>query len=159
MKRIIMLSVIVAFLGISCSLSKEDKLYRTTVDGTWQLTNVDYTGAQGQFSSVLFKDADAKCFGGSTWYFNHINSTGYYDIPQGLDCVGGQRDIRWSILDQNGIQQLQFKFIDEKKKDITGYGFRLTIDYLDDTSMTLRSSVSVDGEPVNVIYKFQKINQ
>lgn len=148
---------VVAFLSFSCSLTKENKLYRSHIKGTWQLTEVAYSGAKGQFSSVLFKDAEEKCFERSEWYFNSNNSTGYYNIIKGQDCTPGQRDIRWSIISEGGVQQLQFKTIDAKRKDINDYGFRLYIDYLDDYTMRLRSNVNAEGEAVNVIYKFQRI--
>lgn len=158
MKRIILLTAVVAFLGFSCSLTKENKLYRSTLNGTWKLTEVNYGGAEGKFSSVLFKDADAACFQGSTWTFNANNSVGSYTIAQGQDCVAGQRNFRWSVYEGSGLQQLQFKFVDEKRKDINNYGFRLNIDYLGDATMKLRSNVNVEGEPINVIYQFEKIN-
>lgn len=159
MKRIIILSAVIAFLGISCSLTKENKLYRSTLNGKWQLTEVSYSGADGKFSSVLFKDSPATCFKGSNWYFNANNSTGYYTISQGEGCIAGQRYLRWSIYEGSGLQQLQFKFIDEKRKDINGYGFRLNIDYLDDSTMKLHSNVSAEGTPLKVIYQFQKVSQ
>lgn len=149
----------VACLSISCSLNKEAKLYRSSMNGTWELTQVSYDGAEGTFTSVLFKDADAKCFEGSSWFFNGNNSLGHYTLPEGKDCVAGQRAIRWSVYGQSGAQQLQFKFIDAKRKDINDYGFRLNILQLDDAQMKLSSNVNVEGETIQVIYHFQKINK
>ncbi len=159
MKQIKVLLVFVTLLATSCSLTKENRLYRSTINGTWQLTEVAYHGAEGKFSSILFQDADAECFEGSSWFFNANNSLGYYTLAQGENCGAGQRDIRWSVYDINNVQKLQFKFVNEKHKNITPYGFRLHIDFLDDTVMNLHSDVSVDGESVRVIYKFKKINQ
>ena len=56
-----------------------------------------------------------------------------------------------------GNSQLQFKFIDEKRNDISGgVGYRLNIETLTEQSMTLKSNVSVDGETVTVVYDFTK---
>lgn len=53
--------------------------------------------------------------------------------------------------------QLQFKFIDDKYKDISGgLGFRLDIAALSETQMRLQSKVTVDGAPVTVVYEFIK---
>ncbi len=159
MKRISMLLMAMAFFAISCSLTKENKLYRRTINGTWELTEVIYEGAEGQFTSTLFQDSDAKCFEGSTWFFNANNSLGYYSLPEAEDCLGGQRNIRWSVYGNENSQQLQFKLIDEKRNDITSDGFRLGIAHLDDEKMRLFSDVQVEGEPIRVVYKFQKRNQ
>lgn len=156
MKKMMILTAIIAFWSTSCSLTKENKLYRSTLNGNWELTEVSYEGAEGKFTSVLFKDAAAECFEGSTWSFNSNTSLGYYSIPQTQECVAGQRNIRWSVYEANGLQQLQFKFVDEKRKNINDYGFRLNIDYLDDTTMKLHSNVNVEETPVKVVYQFRK---
>lgn len=156
MKKIIFATALI-FLITSCSLSKQNKLYRSSINGTWRLNNVSYEGLDGTFSSILFKDADAKCFEGSTWFFRSNNSTGHYRIEKGGNCMLGERYIRWSIQENNNAQLLQLKFIDNKKKDLNNYGFRLTIDYLDEQSMKLHSIANVEGEIVHVVYKFTKI--
>ncbi len=159
MKRTSIFLIVLVFLATSCSLTKENKLYRSTINGTWQLTEVTYNGAKGNFTSTLFKDADAKCFEGSKWFFNANNSLGYYFLSQSQNCIAGKRDIRWSVYEKNNVQQLQFKLVNEKRKDINDYGFRLDIDYLDNEKMELHSDVRVEGEAVRVVYNFQKINQ
>lgn len=141
---------------ISCGLSKENRTSRKTINGTWELSKISYEGAQGYFKSTLFGDAKAQCFEGSEWYFLANNSTGYYDIPQKDDCFSGKRNIRWAVVDVNGTpSQFQFKFIDEKKKDISGgYGYIFTIRSLTDTAMTISTDVNADGEKVTVVYQF-----
>jgi hypothetical protein len=131
---------------------------RKMVDGTWTLDNVGYEGSEGDFKAQLFDDADAVCFEGSTWFFRNNNSTGSYTIPSGSLCSGGERNIRWSIIEnQGGGEQLQFKFIDEKKNDIYGRtGYRLDLVSLSPSEMTLSSDVTVDGSPVSVIFEFSR---
>ena len=147
-----------SLLFLSCSLSKEVREARKTVDGTWTLQNVGYAGNEGDFKAILFNDAEAVCFEGSTWFFRNNNSTGNYTIPQGSLCSGGMRNIRWSIIENEGSgRQLQFKYIDEKKNDINGRtGYRMDIVSLGMNQMTLKSDVQVDGAPVSVTYEFQK---
>ena len=146
-------------LLFSCSLSKEVREQRKTINGTWTLQNVSYADAEGDFKAKLFDDADAFCFEGSTWYFLENNSTGSYTINSNTAaCPAGTRNIRWSVAeDPSGDDRLQFKFIDEKKKDIygrTGYG--MDIKSLTSSQMTLQSRVTVDGAPVSVMYEFTK---
>lgn len=142
----------------SCSTSKQVRDDRKVVDGTWTLENVGYEGSEGDFKAQLFNDAEAVCFEGSTWFFRNNNSTGSYTIQPGSLCSGGERNIRWSIIEnQGGGEQLQFKYIDEKKNDIYGRtGYRLDLISLTPSQMTLRSDVTVDGNPVSVVYEFTK---
>ena len=152
--------VILAFLALqSCSISKEVRQQRNLISGTWTLTDISYENNEGSFSATLFNDADAICFEDSNWFFRDNNSTGRYTIKQGSLCEGGDRSIRWSVLKnpESYSSQLQFKFIDEKRKDISGgLGYRLNIERLTATEMQLKSNVRVDGEAISVIYEFQK---
>ncbi|SIS70698.1 Lipocalin-like domain-containing protein [Zobellia uliginosa] len=153
------LMLALALVVASCSLSKEVREQRKTINGTWLLEDVGYEGDGGSFKSMLFNDANGFCFEGSKWSFLENNSTGSYTIPTSNSiCPGGARNIRWSVLEnENGNDKLQFKFIDEKKKDLYGRtGYRLEILSLSDSQMRLKSDVNVDGSPVSVIYNFVK---
>lgn len=152
-----MLLLSVGFLS-SCSVSKSARQDRSVLNGYWILSNVSYQGSQGKFSSVLFNDADAKCFEGSNWFFRNNNSTGSYVLANNGDCNQDERFIRWSVVEREGMSdQLQFKFIDDKYKDISGgLGYRLDIASLSATQMSLNSKVTVDGTPITVVYEFIK---
>ncbi|HET8735657.1 MAG TPA: lipocalin family protein, partial [Pricia sp.] len=141
-----------------CSMSKQVREDRKVIDGTWTLENVSYEGSEGTFKARLFNDAEAVCFEGSTWFFRNNNSTGSYTIPSGSLCSGGKRNIRWSMVEkQGGGEQLQFKYIDEKKNDINGNtGYRLDLVSLTQSGMTLESDVTVEGNPVSVVYEFSR---
>jgi len=156
LKKLIFLLVFTTGLVNSCSVSKAARQDRSVLTGNWILSNVSYQGSQGQFTSVLFNDADASCFEGSTWFFRNNNSTGSYLLGNGSNCDAAERFIRWSVVDREGMaSQLQFKFIDEKYKDISGgLGYRLDIEVLNDQQMRLTSKVSVDGQPLTVVYDF-----
>ncbi|QLE02617.1 lipocalin family protein [Galbibacter sp. BG1] len=143
----------------SCGLSKDNKDSRKSLDGTWQLTNIDYQNNPGYYKSVLFNDVSAKCFEGSEWFFRSNNSTGYYNIQAPGECAPGQRNIRWSIQDDaNGNPtKFQFKFIDEKKNDISGgYGYVFQINSLSPQQMVISADAPVGSENVTVVYEFTK---
>jgi hypothetical protein len=154
--------IIILSLGLlasSCGISKEVRAQRNLISGTWTLNNVRYENNQGMFKAVVFNDADAICFEDSNWYFRDNNSTGRYTIEQGSLCQGGDRYIRWSVVSDpaNYTNQLQFKFIDEKRNDVSGgLGYRLNITKLTAEEMTLKSNVMVNAKPVTVVYEFTK---
>lgn len=157
-KNSVVLSALFLLLA-SCSLSKEIKQQRNTINGTWILNDVSYEGDGSNYKAKLFNDADSFCFEGSSWYFFENNSTGSYTINSSTGaCPSGVRNIRWSVLDDpSGANRLQFKYIDEKKKDVYGrVGYGMDIISLTSTSMTLKSNVNVEGERVGIIYTFNK---
>tara|TARA_R110000868_G_scaffold145181_1_gene365084 strand:- start:3918 stop:4400 length:483 start_codon:yes stop_codon:yes gene_type:complete len=158
MKKIVVASLILTVLLSSCSASKAIHQKRNLISGTWILTNVSFADQPGTFKSVLFNDAQDICFEGSNWFFRDNNSTGRYTINPSSLCTGGDRFIRWSVIDNDyGTSQLQFKPIDENRKDISGgLGYRLDITSLTATNMTLKSKVTANGSPVSVIYEYTK---
>lgn len=159
MKHYILLGLFLA-LGIqSCSTTRGVRDQRGLIDGSWTLTDISYADNQGAFKATLFNDADAICFEGSQWQFLENNSTGKYTITPGSLCTGGDRYIRWSVLQrpENYNSLLQFKFTDARHKDIGGgIGYSLTIETLTATEMQLKSNVQVNGEPLSIIYQFSK---
>jgi hypothetical protein len=159
MKPKFILLIAAAMLLSSCGASKLARDQRNLISGTWSMNDVSYENNQGLFKAVVFNDADAICFEGSDWFFRDNNSTGRYTIKGGSLCSGGDRFIRWSVIDspENYNSMLQFKYIDENRKDISGgVGYRLTIATLTPSEMILKSNVTVDGKPVTVVYKFTK---
>jgi len=157
-KKLILLSAVALILG-ACTNTKSVRSQRNLFSGTWSLDNIRYENNTGNFQSVLFNDAKDICFEGSEWFFRDNNSTGRYTIKQGSLCQGGDRRIRWSVIEpqQNYSSQLQFKFIDENYKDISGgVGYRLNIATLNEQQMVLKSNATVDGELVTIVYEFSK---
>ncbi|MEM8848306.1 MAG: lipocalin family protein [Bacteroidota bacterium] len=158
-QKAFLLATILGLLLMSCSVSKSARTQRNLFSGTWTLDDISYENNTGNFKSVIFNDSEDICFEGSDWFFRDNNSTGRYTISQSSLCQGGDRFFRWSVVEpaQNYSSQLQFKFIDEKRKDVSGgFGYRLNISSITEQAMTLRSNVSVDGEPVTIVYKFTK---
>ncbi len=158
MKNAIMTLFIAGVLLSSCSVSKSARTQRNLFSGSWSLDNVSYENNTGNFQSVIFGDSRDICFEGSDWFFRDNNSTGRYTIESGSLCQGGDRFFRWSVVEPaDRLSQLQFKFIDENRKDISGgVGYRLDIANLTEQNMTLKSNVSVEGEPVTIVYEFSK---
>lgn len=158
MKKIIILSIILSVVLSSCSATKVAREQSNLLSGTWTLNDVSYVNQEGTFKSVLFNDAQDICFEGSNWFFRDNNNTGRYTLTSSSACQGGDRFIRWSVITNDyGTNELQFKMIDEKRKDISGgLGYRLTIKTLTENSMILESKVAVDGSPISVIYEFSK---
>lgn len=156
MRKSILIVAAFTMLATACSVSKAARGQRNLLSGSWTLDNIRYENNTGSFQSTLFNDAKDICFEGSGWFFRDNNSTGRYTISPSTLCNGGDRFIRWSVVD-GSPNQLQFKFIDEKLKDIAGgKGYRLNIAELTEGSMTLKSNVSVEGEVVTVVYEFTK---
>ena len=104
---------VLALFLMSCSITKSVRDQRNLISGTWTLDDISFEGNQGTFKAVLFNDADAICFEGSNWFFRDNNSTGRYTIKTGSLCSGGDRFIRWSVVEraENYSGQLQFKFM------------------------------------------------
>lgn len=155
-KKLILLLGIILIYTVSCSVSKTNRTSRTTVDGYWTLNNISFENA-GAFKATLFNDAEAICFEGSEWFFRANNSTGQYNLKSASICDSSTRYIRWSIV-EGDPNQLQFKFTDEKKNDLTGSGYRLNISTLSDQQMILKSNTMADGENVTIVYEFTKRN-
>ncbi len=151
-----MLLLVLATLASSCSVSKAAREQRNLLSGSWTLTDVSYENGTGNFQSVLFNDAKDICFEGSDWFFRDNNSTGRYTITQSSLCEGGDRRIRWSVID-GSPNRLQFKMIDDKYKDISnGVGYRLNISSLTANEMTLKSNATVGADRVTIVYQFTK---
>lgn len=155
-KAVLLSSIFLILLSFGCSATKDARNQQNLLSGSWTLDNIRYENNTGNFQATLFNDARDICFEGSGWFFRNNNSTGRYTLSPSSLCTGGDRFIRWSVV--NGSpNQLQFKFIDDKSKDISGgTGYRLNITDLNEQEMTLKSNVSVDGETVTVVYEFTK---
>lgn len=158
MRDCLLLVICLTFFASSCSVSKAAREKRNLLSGTWTLDDVSYENGTGNFKSILFNDAQDICFEGSDWFFRDNNSTGRYTLASSSLCNGGDRYIRWSVVDspENYSSQLQFKLIDEKNKDISGLGYRLNISTLTVNEMVLKSNATVDGKVINIVYKFSK---
>lgn len=156
MNKTLILFVALATIVTSCSVSKQARQQESMLSGTWTLNNISYENSEGNFSSVILNDAKDICFEGSDWFFRNNNNTGRYTIGASTLCEGGDRFIRWSVVD-GSPNQLQLKRIDEKNKDISGgVGYKLNIAEMTENSMTMKSNVAVGNDRVTIVYEFTK---
>ena len=161
MKRIIGISVTIVCLGFlsACSVSKEAKSIKKTINGDWILQTINVEGINSKFKAKVFNEADFNCFIGSNWHFVSNNSMGSYTIPAtttGCDAI--TRNIRWSVYEPKGAEkEFQFKRLDEKKNPMDdNNGFRLSVGSISDNSMQLRSAITFEGKPGTFVYNFVK---
>ncbi len=159
------LSVLVAAFAVlliasSCSGSKEVRSSRKTIDGSWQLQTITTEGITGKIKAQVLDEADFNCFVGSSWKFNKNNSLGSYSIAaNGTECAALTRNIRWSVVEENGVAKIfQYKRVDNKYKDMDEgkAGFRFTIVSLDDKTMQLRNDITFENKPAAFIYNFTR---
>lgn len=155
MKKLLLFSCLMIFA--SCSLSKQNRSYRSMINGQWTLQSVTHPNNPGDYNGELFATANAFCYNGSSWNFVSNNSTGSYSFSN-ANCNNAANLIRWSIFEPgDGSHQFQFKPIDEKKKSINNNaGFRLNIDSLTETSMILSTTINVEGSPFLINLNFIK---
>lgn len=153
---------LIVFLSLifftSCSVSKEARTSKSTINGKWHLETVTTEGITGQIKAQILNEAPLPCFIGSNWSFNQNNSLGSYAISQNAgECVAVTRNLRWSIYEAKDEPILfQFKKLDDKLKPVDegNAGYRFTIVKLDDKSMQLRNDISFEGKPASFIYNF-----
>ena len=146
------------FFLASCSMSKEARTFRSSIDGKWQLQTVTTEGITAKVKAQILNEADLNCFIGSNWSFNQNNSLGSYTISQNAgECVAVTRNIRWSIYEAKDEPKLfQFKKLDDKLKPVEegNAGYRFTIIKLDNNSMQLRNDINFESKPASFIYNF-----
>ncbi|MBA6154456.1 lipocalin family protein [Gelidibacter maritimus] len=152
------ITLFMAALLVSCSLSKIEKSARNTIDGNWVLNSVTYD-EPGVFNTILFEDATASCFTDSQWFFRSNNSTGTYTIID-TDCSTGVRYFRWAaneIGKDTGDFEFTLKFTDEKKNDLEDKtGYRMKMKYLDANSMQITQTIQFEGKPFNINLNFTR---
>jgi Lipocalin-like domain len=149
--------LILATFAISCSVSKESRGMKKTINGNWVLQTITTEGITGVVKTKVFNEAEFSCFIGSEWNFISNNSMGSYTIVDlTKECPSTKRLIRWSIYEpENAPKEFQFKRLDDKKDPMDdGSGYRLTVVQLDDNNMKLRSNITFAGNPAAMIYNF-----
>lgn len=143
----------------ACSVSKQGRTMKKSINGEWTLQTVNTEGINTQFAAKVFNEADLNCFLGSSWRFNSNNSSGSYSLVGGTKgCSTMQRNIRWSIYEQTGVsKEFQFKRLDDKLNPMDdNNGFRLGITMLEGNTMQLKSAITFEGKPGNIVYNFVK---
>ena len=151
--------LMMAGLLSACASSKEGRSIKNNIDGEWTLQTVNTEGINSKFTAKVFNETDLNCFIGSSWKFNANNSLGTYNLVGGTTgCATLERNFRWSIYEPAGApKEFQFKRLDEKLKPMDdNNGFRLTVSMIDGSSMQLKSAITFEGKPGNIVYNFTK---
>ncbi len=129
------------------------------IKGEWVIKTISIEGTDARVKATVFNEADFNCFIGSTWNFIANNSLGTYMLPNNAaGCSSITRNIRWSIDEPEGDERkFQFKRLDDKKNPVDdNNGFRLSVATLTETSMQLKSALTFEGKPINIVYNFEK---
>ena len=150
--------VLLSFLT-ACSVSKEGRSMKKTINGDWTLQTINVEGINSKFTAKVFNEADFNCFIGSNWNFISNNSMGSYTLAvNSTSCPAVTRLIRWSVYEpKDAEREFQFKRLDDKKDPMDdNNGYRLSVTSLSDDAMQLKSSISFEGKPGSIIYNFVK---
>ncbi len=151
--------MIMVALLTACSATKQGRTMKNSINGSWNLQTINTEGINAKFTAKIFNEADLNCFIGSSWDFISNNSTGTYTLVGGTTgCSTLQRNIRWSIYEpKDAPQEFQFKRLDEKRNPMDdNNGFRLSVTMLDNNTMQLKSAITFEGKPGNIVYNFVK---
>lgn len=143
----------------ACSASKEGRTMKKTINGDWTLQTINTEGIDAKFKAQIFNEADLNCFVGSNWNFVSNNSSGSYTLAGNTTgCTSLERKITWSIYEPKGAEkEFQFKRMESKNKSMDdNAGFRLNVTTLTDNIMQLKSAITFENKPGNIVYNFVK---
>lgn len=162
MKKILLLFI--TSLLVSCGASKttSGEPKEKTLKGEWEISDVKFQGKQGTYKAKMFGFDDTSCFKNSTWMFIPNNNTGKFTTAaNNSTCESKTARIIWSFVQSETGKLLQFKYVNEKNKNIDAMnrGYQLKIKSLTPTSMTATVSVIVNGSPFDVHLIFNKISE
>jgi hypothetical protein len=154
-----LITVLVIITFSACSVSKEARSMKKSINGDWVLQTITTEGITGVVKTKIFNEAEFGCFIGSEWNFISNNSMGSYNIVDNAKaCVPLKRFIRWSIYEPEGLaKEFQFKRLDDKKNAMdNGDGYRLKITELESDHFKLKTEIVFDGHAGAIIYNFVK---
>lgn len=159
MKNLTLLLLFLSLLGCGAKQSVSELPGKRILKGTWEVTNIDFIGAEGVYKAFLFDAADSACFKGSEWVFIPNNASGRFTTnASNSACDVLNYRIIWSFLEVGNSKFFQFKYADEKNrpqsKDKSGY--RADINELTAGNMTITVPSTYEGKSFNVVMKFEK---
>jgi hypothetical protein len=163
MKTLNILLTTACFLLITamnaCSPSKIAASDGSTVNikGAWTVQDVDFEGiSKTGFKVTVFNDVSYTCFVGSQWNFEG-SGNGTYTIPSTQDCLTGERNIYWSLQNENGVTFFQFKKLrpGDKATKVTD-GYQLKVKSMEPTAMVLQDQILFEGKTIYINYHFTR---
>jgi hypothetical protein len=150
-------ALIIVLWLVTCSVSKEGRIIKKAINGSWVLQTVTTEGITGSFKSRIFNEADFSCFIGSEWNFSKKGTGSYAIVDLTKECPPVRRSITWSVDEiKDGVKQFSFKRFDDKKVRMDEEAFKVIITQLDARLMKLRSDIIYDGHPAAMIFNFVK---
>lgn len=159
MKKLASILIIVVLFGCGAAKNGSELPGKRTLKGTWEVTDINFIGAEGIYKAFLFDAADSACFKGSEWVLIPNNASGKFTTNvSNSTCSALSYRIIWSFFESGNNKSFQFKYADERNrpqsKDRTGY--RATINELSDGNMTITVPSTYEGNAFNVVMKFNK---
>lgn len=157
----LMCFVIVTSCTSTKSANANNKPDKRVLKGTWEVTEIRFVGEEGLYKAELFDLADSPCFKGSEWVFIPNNGTGKFTLKQANGCEPSSHRILWSFFESgDGTHDLQFKFVDNRNKPLSGNmaGYSLKLSNLSASTMETRVKTNYQGTPFDVVLSLEKIS-
>jgi hypothetical protein len=156
MKRLFLITVVITsiFIFSGCSVvNKSAGVDRSRFIGTWTVVSVTYEGIMGEAVQKVFDQASPSAFVGSVWQLTNSGNA-IYTLTDGT-----VQSIYWSYYNPGGgvVPLFQFKKVyqGDKVKNVDS-GYRLVIESISNSGMTLKSPVDIDGKTGYVVYAFTR---
>jgi len=149
MKKFLLLSMLIVFLGSCSSLDQKSQV---GLKGDWVISNVTYPGSE-YIKVTSFDVADSQCFVGSSWKFVSNSNKGTMSLNN-ASCPAFSSPITWMI-GKDGTFTL--KITDGAKAKRVTSGYVLQVRNQTESSFQLIDNVSVGGKNVEVVYQFSKM--
>lgn len=157
MKKIFFGTLFSGLMLMSCSTIQNGKQAQQNraeflkMKGDWVITNISYDSG---FKIKPFNEGvDVDCFKGSQWKLVPNNYSGSYTLT---NCKTITQPFKFEVIDANTFQ---FKKINEGVKAKNSiYGYKLTLINRSENSFSLSQNVPFDGEMVNIVYQFERVN-
>lgn len=158
--KLLLVGVLILSLALgACSSSKNTTessadLRKKMFNGNWIVTSVEEDkGLQLAPDLTVFGIGDAQCFSGSVWRMVSNNNTGTIALHPNSACGEASFNTVWTVAGD----AYNFKFVANRAtaKNITT-GYSLQVLSIDQTSMSLKTTVSFLNKECPIILHFQK---
>jgi len=149
--------ILVLIFLMSCGSQKEIRQSEKTLKGNWYMEDVS-ASAIGDLKFTIFGKSSKDCLIGSSWEFIPNNNTGSY-VESGMGCSDDQNYFAFnidSVSEYSGLYDFLLKPTNEKGKSETDTGYRLELISLTKTTMAWKHTVSFEGKPLTLTFKFIK---
>lgn len=158
MKKTLFTGLLGVLTLMSCGAIKNGKQAQVDraeflkMKGNWVISSINYDKG---FSVKPFNEGvDVDCFKGSQWNLVPNNYSGSYTLTS---CKTTTQPFRFEVIDGTTFQ---FKKTADGVKDKNSiYGYKLTLVNRTENTFSLKQIVPYDGEMVNIIYQFTRVQK